>query len=94
VAVAGRVVSREVSYKSKRATYRLHYAFTAADGTEHAGECTVSRAAYDAAAVGDLLTVLYDPRRPRRHLVYEHAAVHALDARGQPVRATAAATLA
>jgi hypothetical protein len=87
VEAAGRVTRQQVGRKAKRDFHRLHYAYTAADGTWHGGHCDVSAHVYGRTAVGDGLVVLYDPDRPRRHVVYEFADVHALDVRGQPIRA-------
>jgi hypothetical protein len=70
--VAGKISARYVT-RGKSTSYQVKYTFTTSDipPEQQQGKMTTTRAQYDALAVGDIVTVLYDPNRPAHHVVYE-----------------------
>jgi hypothetical protein len=58
--------------RNKSTTDHVKYEFTTSDipRERRQGEMTITRAQYDALTDSDV-TVLYDPDRPARHVVYE-----------------------
>jgi uncharacterized protein DUF3592 len=78
VPAAGRVHAVKVSQEKGGPAYRVYYTFTAGPselfGGRRSGSVRVSppKDASDVKA-GDVLTVLYDPKRPRRSLLYRFA---------------------
>jgi Protein of unknown function (DUF3592) len=69
--VEGRVISKRVS-RGKSTAYYVRYAYQTADGDNFDREMTTSREHYEVASHGASVTVLYDPRKPRRSVVYEY----------------------
>jgi hypothetical protein len=55
----------------KSTSYVLDYTFNSPDGAVVAGLTVAPRKKYDVARVGDQITVLFDPRRPKRNVAYE-----------------------
>jgi hypothetical protein len=79
VAVPGRVTNKEVKRGGKSTTYHVYYCYTAPAPTppgedrEYQAEMMVREEDYDDVLVEQRLTVLYDPRKSRRSLVYQCA---------------------
>jgi hypothetical protein len=71
-AVRGTIASKRMTY-GKTVTRLVTFRFQTPDGRTHTGEmaCAGSVAEWDAAGAGDPVTVLYDPRRPKRSIAYE-----------------------
>ncbi len=66
----GRVVAK-TTVGGEDTTYRLEYAFEPEqDGETITGRCNVTRAEWDSVRVGDVVTVLYSPGKPRRSTLY------------------------
>jgi hypothetical protein len=83
-ATAGTIVHTRVR-RGKSTTYYATFRFTdPANGREVKAEMALpGKDQYDAAHAGRVVTVLYDPRNPRRALVYELCAYEAAGA--QPI---------
>jgi hypothetical protein len=73
------LVTDKKTYSGKGTDHILFYRFltdeadAVAQRIPRIGQETVPKDRYDAIAVGDLLTILYDPRQPNRNLVYDFA---------------------
>jgi hypothetical protein len=65
----GVVTSRRIT-RRRGTVHELMYAFTADDGFNYAGSCSVTPADYERTGEGAQFLVLYDPARPRRNLAY------------------------
>jgi hypothetical protein len=73
---AGRIVRKETDTRGDSPTYYLHFEFapaTAGSAGMVSGRRSVEAAAYDRVRGGDRVTVLYDPNRPKRSVLYEYA---------------------
>ena len=78
----GKITAKDNDKDSDGPTYKLRYQYrTPVPGEAysvsptlqtHEGQVTVTALQYNEAAAGGALTVLYDPRKPSRHLVYEY----------------------
>jgi hypothetical protein len=86
----GLVATGEVTDKSlfgnRPPTYRIRYLFDTPAGPDGPGDASlpgkmfVEKSDYDEVRIGDTVTVLYDPRKLRRSLLYRFAAYEALPA--------------
>lgn len=70
-AVAGTITRKWQSSGRYSTNNRMTYEFTTRDGRNMTGKALVSRRVYNAMHTGHGITVIYDPARPRRKLVYE-----------------------
>lgn len=72
-ATFGAVVVKSVVQRARRHLFcTLTYQFKV-NGTLRARRIRVSPQRYDAAQLGDLITILFDPKRPGRSIVYEYS---------------------
>jgi hypothetical protein len=71
LAATGTITRKWTTYGRSSLNYRLAYAFDPKDGESVAGRKLVNRWVYNANHEGHAITVIYDPGRPRRHVVYE-----------------------
>jgi len=67
---SGRITGRQ-ERKGRGSTYTLFYTFETINGHTIEARSTVSHEGYRAAFEGAPVTVIYDPRRPKRSLPYE-----------------------
>jgi hypothetical protein len=66
----GRIVGMRIT-KGKNKTHYLKYLFHSLDGKPASGEVAVSISDFTTARVEQAVTVLYNPRRPKRSLIYD-----------------------
>jgi hypothetical protein len=70
--VIGRITEKRRRWRSRgRACYVIHYEFVPVGQVQHVENKIVNPIAYGRPEVGDSVTVLYDPARPYRNVVYE-----------------------
>lgn len=67
----GAILGRTVTARARGTTYHVLYKFTTADGEPIKTGCDVSKEACESANPGDPVTVIYNPRNPKRSLPYE-----------------------
>ena len=85
-ATLGQITGKRI-HRGKSTTYYLAYRAITADGTEQSGKMSVDKADYDEAQVADEVVILYDPRRPRRTVLYKYSQYAVRDAYGYEVPA-------
>jgi hypothetical protein len=73
--VRGTVIDKRVG-KGRSSTYHLRYAYRTDDGQSFEEEMSTSREDYQSAAPGAPVTVLIDPGKPRRSIIYEYGPYH------------------
>jgi hypothetical protein len=71
IPVAGRIVSKRDWRGGKSTAYYVRYAFENPDAGPCEREMNVSPRSYQLATPGDAVTILYDPRKPKRSVIYE-----------------------
>ena len=67
----GAVVEKRISHSQRHFSCSLTYQFKAA-GALRARRIRISPQRYDATGVKDLVIILFDPRRPKRNIVYDY----------------------
>jgi hypothetical protein len=72
--VVGKILDKE-TYRGKSTTFNLKYQFTPQSmmaANPIVRRMNVTRTAYDSAEIGKEITVMYDPNRPSRAVIYEY----------------------
>jgi hypothetical protein len=69
--VIGRVIGKRFSRASKSIRHYVRYAYQTLEGQALEGEVGVGVKEHDSVAAGSPVTVLYDPRKAKRSVVYE-----------------------
>ncbi len=84
-ATFGAVTEKKIVHTNRRLLYcSLTYQFKV-NGILRAHRIRISPQQYDAIAVADLVTILFDPRRPNRNMVYDYSDYIAVKMVGEPV---------
>lgn len=84
-ATFGAVTEKKIVHTNRRLLYcSLTYQFKV-NGILRAHCIRISPQQYDAIAVGDLVTILFDPWRPNRNMVYDYCDYIAVRMVGEPV---------
>lgn len=69
--VVGRITGRHTSGMGKNARYLIEYEYADDSGTVLTGKMSLRAEDWDRAYMFAPVTVLYDPKRPRRNVIYQ-----------------------
>lgn len=84
VPIIGKILSKNVS-TGKSTAYYIRYAFVTPVGDHIIGNMTTSANQWQLAEVGQKTTVLYNPGKPRRSVLYDYSAYECIAAPTDPL---------
>jgi len=70
-AIASAITDKTI-VRGKSSAYFIHFTFEAREGGSFSGKTVTTRKNYDQAQVGQMITVIYDPMKPKRNMAYEY----------------------